>query len=168
MLYNDGRGAELRSVKVINYPLRMFTPYAVEPAENRGQLDADVQEEQSTTPIHCEGIGDLSGKTWTPGTRTFDIYREMGVYQNFADDSDPLDPTAPQKGSRKPPQDTERILYSSVCRLKKTLMLGERLWTDLISAFRLHTVRSWTMQMITEWRELLIRRIIYVKPGRTR
>lgn len=42
------------------------------------------------------------------------------------------------------------------------------MWLDFITAFRPHTIRSFTRPMITEWRDLLTKRAIFIDINRSR
>lgn len=41
------------------------------------------------------------------------------------------------------------------------------MWPDFITAFRPHTIRSWTRSMITEWRDLFTKRGIFIDNNRS-
>lgn len=149
-------------------PARITT---TKPAPQKETEEASTQatpQLPNPPPTQHDGIGGLSGKSWTKGTTATDRSRELEIFPNYADDPEPLDPTAPKKehiNHLKTLRDYSSEMFTA---FSKTSMRGEHLWTDFISSFRPHTIRSWTKPMLHEWRDLLIRRGIYVQTVRTR
>lgn len=94
--------------------------------------------------------------------------RELEPYPNHSDDPDTIDDKACKKDKVTHQNDLREYSHSMLSSYGRTKIRGELMWSEFITAFRPHTIRSWTRQMIVEWSDLLNKRGIYVENDRVK
>lgn len=152
-----GNKMTTRQGKVVDSPLR--------PSATNNPIEKDRAIE---TAFINDGIGGLSGNSWTKGTTTEDRERERKPYPNYCDDPDPIEPSASKKDHQthvKVLRDYSSKLYEAY---NKSSMRTENLWIEFITSFRPHTIRSWSKVQLHEWIDLLRNRGFTIKTTRSR
>lgn len=88
------------------------------------------------------------------------------MYPNHADDPYPFSPDANQKDVSIHLEFLREYSKSMLLAYGRTAMRGNETWSDFITDFRTHTARSWTSPRVSEWRDLVTKRYIYVDEDR--
>lgn len=123
------------------------------------------------TEVNTNEDGTLTGQS---GERNkdeamTDKYKDRGSAPcpNHADDPDP--PSAGSSRSDRIAHAKELKEYSEAMfgAYSSTSLRGEILWSDFITAFRPHTIMSWSRATQVEWRALLAQRGILIDRSRT-
>lgn len=91
---------------------------------------------------------------------------ECTPYLNLHDDPDPLPDTSSATEKEKHRDVLRNYGTEMLEAYKDTEMRGEVLWIDYLTAFRPHTIKSWTRPMLSRWTNLLTNRDIYETSGR--
>lgn len=129
--------------------------------------DPELNDEMIHKQILTETVDILSDEARIRRER--DDERATKPYSYPADDPDPLTPPIGKKEFNehiKNLREYSNAMLSAYQRTKS--MKDEVLWQDFITAFRPHTIRTWTRPMLCEWKGLLAQRGMFIDPNRNR
>lgn len=97
-----------------------------------------------------------------------DKARENTPYPNFATDPQPITGDVSKATWQSHQRSLQTYSEKMFASYQKTKLRGEYFWTEFITSFRPHTIKSWPRPVLSEWRDLIMQRGIYLDCDRSR